>query len=143
LKLFLLISFLLAASILSACSTASGVLAINNAWARSTQMGQNGAIYFVIENGTNEDDTLLSAYTDIASSTEIHMSMMDDQGVMSMQMQEAVQIPAEENIAFKTGGLHIMLISLNRDLKVGGTFTLTLQFEKAGEIPVLVEVKEQ
>lgn len=142
-KIFLLISFLLAASILSACSAASGALDINSAWARSSQMGQNGAIYFVIENGTNEDDTLISAHTDIASSTEIHMSMMDDQDVMSMQMQEAVQTPAGETVAFKTGGLHIMLISLNRDLKVGDTFTLTLQFQKAGEISLLVEVKEQ
>lgn len=75
-------------------------------------MGQNGAIYFVVENGTNEDDTLLSAYTDIASSAEIHMSMMDDQSVMSMQMQEAVQIPAGDSVTFKPGGLHIMLVDL-------------------------------
>ena len=68
--------------------------------------------------------------------------MMDANGVMSMQPQESVPVPAQGTVEFKAGGLHVMLINLNRDLKVGDTFTVTLNFQNAGEITVDVTVKE-
>lgn len=129
--------------LLSACAPSSGVLAINDTWARSAFTGDNGAVYFVIENGTDKADALISASTDVASSAETHMTMVNSQDVVTMQMQDAVQVPAGEDIPFEPGGLHIMLVNLTRDLKVGDTITLTLQFEKAGEITLQVEVKEQ
>ena len=134
---------IIAVILLSACAPSSGALTVNETWARPASKGENGAVYFVIQNDTASDDALISASTDIASPAEAHMSMMDDQGVLSMKMQEAVQVPAGESIAFKPGGLHIMLIDLKQDLKVGDTFTLILRFEKAGGITVQVEVKEQ
>lgn len=137
-----LLFILLAVANLSACAPASGTLTISDAWARPASKGENGAVYFVIQNNTASDDALINASTDIASTTEAHMSMMNDQGVASMQMQEAAMVPAGENTAFKPGGLHIMMVSLKQDLKVGDTFILTLQFEKAAEISLLVEVKE-
>jgi copper(I)-binding protein len=134
---------IIVAMLLSACAPSHGVLAVNETWARPASKGENGAVYFVIQNDTASEDALLSASTDIASASEAHMSMMNDQGVASMQMQDAVQIPASDSVTFKPGGLHIMLVGLKQDLKVGDTFTLTLQFEKAGETTVQVEVKEQ
>jgi len=134
---------LFTAILLAACGKASGEMTIHDVWARPALAGNNGAVYFVIENGTNSDDALLSATTDIASATEVHMSMADGNGVMSMQMQEAVSVPARDQVEFKPGGLHIMLVELTKDLNAGDTFTLTLNFEKAGEIALQVEVKEQ
>ena len=134
---------IIAVIFLSACAPSSGALTVNETWARPASKGENGAAYFVIENGTDVDDALVSASTDIASTAEAHMSMVSDQGMASMQMQEAVQIPAGEDLPFKPGGLHIMLVDLKQDLKIGDTFTFTLQFEKAGKITVQVEVKEQ
>ncbi len=140
-KLFFVILF--TAILLAACGKASGEMTIRDVWARPALAGNNGAVYFVIENGTNADDTLLNAAADIASATEVHMSMADGNGVMSMQMQEAVSVPARDQVEFKPGGLHIMLVELTKDLNVGDTFALTLNFEKAGEIVLQVEVKEQ
>ena len=137
--LFILLTFVN----LSACTQASSTLTVTDAWARPAFKSDNGAVYFVIENGTAETDALFSASTDIASSAEVHISMVSDQGVASMQMQEAVQVPAGEDIPFKPGGLHIMLVNLNRDLKVGDTITLTLNFKEAGSVTVEVPVKEQ
>ncbi|MEW5829058.1 MAG: copper chaperone PCu(A)C [Chloroflexota bacterium] len=133
---------LLTIFLLSACGT-TGEFKVMDAWARPAASGENGAVYFIISNATDTDDILLSASTDVASAAEVHMSMMDDNGVMSMQMQGSVQVSSGESVTFKPGGLHIMLIGLNRELKVGDTFILTLQFEKAGEIAVQVEVREQ
>ena len=134
---------IIAVILLSACAPSSGALTVNETWARPASIGENGAVYFVIQNETTSDDALISVSTDIASTAEAHMSMLNDQGVASMQMQEAVMVPAGESVTFKPGGLHIMLVDLKQDLKIGDTFTLILQFEKAGEITVQVEVREQ
>lgn len=133
---------ILAVVLLSACAPASEALIVNEAWARPAFTGENGAAYFVIENGTASDDTLLSVSSDIASATEVHMSMMDGNGVMSMQMQEAVAVPAKGKVEFKAGGLHVMFVTLNRDLKVGDTITLILTFEDAGNFVIEVPVTE-
>ncbi len=139
-----LISALLLVSLLvSACGGSSGKLTIRDAWARPASAGENGAAYFVIENGTTADDTLLSVSSDIAAATEVHMSMADDNGVMSMQMQESIPVHARGQVEFKPGGLHVMFVSLTKDLKVGDTITLTLNFEKTGSMTIEVTVKEQ
>ena len=128
--------------IFSACAPSNSALTVQNAWARPASAGENGAAYFVIENGTASDDTMLSVSSDIAEATEIHMSMMDGNGVMSMQMQEAVAVPAKGKVEFKTGGLHVMFVTLNRDLKLGDTITLTLTFKEAGNLVIEVPVTE-
>ena len=133
---------LLATMLVSACWAASGDLTIQDAWARPAQTGENGAAYFIIENETLSDDTLMSVSSDIATAAEVHMSMGDANGVMSMQMQEAVAIPAGESVDFKPGGLHVMLVNLTRDLKPGDTITLTLNFKETGNVVVEVQVKE-
>lgn len=138
-----LISVLLFATLLvSACDSPVGELTIQDAWARPANTGENGAAYFIIENGTASDDTLMSVSSDIATAAEVHMSMADANGVMSMQMQEAVTLPAGEPVEFKPGGLHVMLVNLTRDLKPGETITLTLNFKETGYVVVEVLVRE-
>ncbi|MDP1716006.1 MAG: copper chaperone PCu(A)C [Anaerolineales bacterium] len=138
------ISLLLLATLLvNACGSFSAELTVQDAWARPANAGENGAAYFIIENGSNIDDTLLSVSSDIAAATEVHMSMVDGNGVMSMQMQEAVIVPAKDKVEFKPGGLHVMFVSLTRDLKTGDTITLTLDFKEAGSLTIQVPVRAQ
>lgn len=138
----LLLTILLPALLISACGF-SRELTILDPWARPAGAGENGAVYFIISNATNTDDTLLSVSTDLASAAEIHMSMKDSNDVMSMQMQDSLPVPAQQEIIFKPGGLHVMLIGLNRDLTIGETISLTLNFEKADSITIEVPVEEQ
>ena len=130
------------AVLFSACSSSSGVLTVQDAWARPAAIGENAAAYFTIENGTSSSDALLSVSSDIAAAAELHMSMTRDNDVMSMEMQESVQIPGGDQVEFKPGGLHVMLVDLNRDLKVGDTVALTLSFRNAGNVTIDVFVKE-
>lgn len=141
-KTKLISALLLTALMVAACGGASGELTVKDAWARPASAGENGAAYFVIENGSAEDDTLLGASSEIAAATEVHMSMMMDGGVMSMQPQESVPAPANSKVEFKPGGLHVMFVSLTQDLKVGDTITLTLNFKEAGTFTVEVPIKE-
>ena len=131
----------LAALLVGACAT-TGEFKVMDAWARPAASGDNGAVYFIISNATDTDDILLSASADVASAAEVHMSMMDGNGVMSMQMQEALAIPAQQEIIFEPGGLHVMLVGLTQDLKLGDTITLILNFKEAGSLTIEVPVRE-
>ena len=141
-KLKLIFAVLLTTLIVAACGGASGELTVKDAWARPASAGENGAAYFVIENGTAAGDTLLSVSSEIASATEVHMSMGDDNGVMSMQMQESIPVPAKDTVKFEPGGLHVMLIGLKQELKIGDEFELTLHFKNHADITLKVIVKE-
>jgi hypothetical protein len=131
-------------SLLAACQPSritSGVMDVRNAWARPASTGDNGAVYFVIENGTAQDDVLLSAEADVATAVELHLSQMDGDH-MSMHQQEQVVLPAGEAVEFSPGGLHIMLVGLMRDLTNGETFEIRLEFARATGQTVTVTVKD-
>lgn len=143
-------------------------LRVMDAWARPGMQGGNTAIYFDVNNPTDEADTLLNARADVSAAVELHLSMMvspeeaaamgngermgndsmgesDDQMgddmVMVMQQQNSVAIPGDETTHFEPGGLHVMVIGLDETLEEGATIPLTLVFEKAGEISLDVPVR--
>ena len=132
--------------LMTACSSVQ--LKIKDSWARPARTGENSAAYFTIRNQTFVKDKLLSAGSGIADAVEIHKTMAmpsaGDNSSQPMQMvpQESVEIGVLANVNFEPGGLHIMFINLNQDLKIGDTFELILNFEKAGEIKIEVPVKQ-
>jgi copper(I)-binding protein len=153
-------STILCILILSACiGTPSGaMIEVQDAWARAVtgvenmgessqssdqkqpSMGMNGAVYMVLRNNGDAEDKLLYIKGDIAQSIELHISEMKD-GIMSMHPVDGVEVPPKEQVEFKPGGLHVMLIGLRRDLNPGDQINLVLVFEKNGEIPITVEVR--
>lgn len=135
---FILLLILL---ITSACGNSDGI-AVLDAWARPGFRGDNSAVYLTINNQTNQSDGLIGASSDVAGGTEIHLSSMDAAGTMTMERQDLVVIPAKDSIELAPGGLHIMLVILGKDLSVGDTFPVTLEFQRAGDITIEVEVRQ-
>ncbi len=134
-----LLGLLLAAG----CGPGHESLAVVEAWARPALAGENGAVYFIIVNPSGKADRLIAAAGDVAGRVEIHLSRAGENGVMMMEEQEAVLIDPGSEVLFAPGGLHIMLIGLARDLPVGETFPLRLQFENGGEIQLEVPIEER
>jgi copper(I)-binding protein len=130
---------------LSACGTGSTTgsgITVSDAWVRNPPISdQPGAAYLVIQNN-GPADKLLSVTSDIAQTSELHESM-ESSGMMQMSPVPNIPIPANGKVELKPGGLHVMLIGLNRELKVGDKVQLTLNFEKAGKISVAADVREQ
>ena len=138
------LNILVAAVILitaSACSNAQGALEVKDSWARPGLVGGNTGVFFTIYNGSGSEDQLLSAASDVAAFVEIHKTVMEND-VMMMKPQSSVSIPPGDEVIFKPGDLHVMLIDLNSDLKVGDEFQVSLEFENAGEIQLNVMVRE-
>jgi copper(I)-binding protein len=115
-------------------------LEVNNAWARATAGKQDtGVAYATIQSPTA--DRLVSASTPVAKKAELHTMSMRDM-VMKMRPLAGLGIPAEQPVTLKPGGEHIMLLGLNHPLRVGQSFPLTLDFEKAGPRTVTVTVEK-
>lgn len=131
---------LLAVALLAATAAqAQNAPKVEKAWARPTVAGQAGGGGFLTISGGAAADRLLSASAGIAKAVEIHKMEMDG-NVMRMRPVDAIDVPAGGTVELKPGGLHIMFVGLNKTLKAGDRFPLTLKFEKAGEQKVDVLV---
>ena len=125
----------------SACGGRDEVV-LQDAWARPGFKGDNSAVYLTIMNPTDLRDGLIGATSDVAAVTEIHLSRMDDTGTMTMERQDLIIIPPDGSAELSPGGLHVMLANLMKDLSVDDTFPITLEFQRAGDITIEVEVKQ-
>ena len=101
------------------------------------------AAYITIKNTGKTDDKLMGVTTDIAKTAEIHNSVLDDKGVMTMSLVDSVVIPAGQSVSLKPHGLHIMLMGMKQTLNIGDTIPLILHFEKTGSKMVSFPVKTQ
>jgi copper(I)-binding protein len=128
-------------AILSACSQ-SETIKTNSPWARQGKIDGNSAVYFILENNTKQDDRLIRVESSVTETSELHLTKMSSDNTMMMMPQESVAIPAGSKVNFEPGGYHVMLLNLKKDLKIGDSIKITLNFEKAGRIELEVPVKE-
>lgn len=115
---------------------------IADAYARSASpMAKSGAAFLVIRNADATADRLIGAQSDAAARTELHTHLDDGNGVMRMvHVEEGFELPADGEITMVRGGKHVMLMGLTSPMEQGGTVTVTLTFENAGDIVVEVPV---
>ena len=133
-------ALLLAAGIAGAHEFKAGAVVIGHPYARATAAGQTvGGGFFKLEN-KGSADRLLSASAKVSGSVEIHEMKMEGD-VMRMRQVDSIALPAGQTVELKPGGLHIMFIGLKAPLKAGARFPMTLRFEKAGEVEVMVNVE--
>ena len=135
-----LVSVLTIIVILSGCvAPATEGVEVRAAWARPAAQGGNGAVYFVIR--SSEADELVGVVSDVAEAVEMHESTMNED-VMEMRQLVSVPLQAGGEVVFEPGGLHIMLVGLKQDLKLGDEFEITLQFRNHEDIQLGVPVQD-
>lgn len=120
-----------------------GELHVTHPYARPTTAGiQNGAAWFGVKNAGAQDDRVVGVQSDVAEHAEIHdMAMEND--VMRMFRVDGIRVPAGQSVKLGEGNkLHVMLLGLKQPLQVGDKFTLTIEFEHAGKLPVEVWVEQ-
>ncbi len=108
--------------------------------AMSSMIGTTGAAFMTIKNSGKQADKLVAVASDVADAVEIHLSEMKDD-VMTMRQVDGVDVPAGGEAVLQPGSYHIMLIGLKRELAVGEKVSLTLTFEKAGQMDIEAEVR--
>ena len=115
---------------------------VSDAWSRPTPAGTTtNAVYMRLQ--ADNDDALVAVSVDpsVASMAMAHETATDDE-MMSMDHAMAIELPADDEVAFEPGGLHVMLEGLAAPLVDGDTFSLTLDFVQADDEVVEVDVRE-
>jgi copper(I)-binding protein len=126
--------------LLSACG-APGDIEIHSPWVRPTAQGENAAVYLTIHNHSANPDELIGASSNMADMVEIHESKMVND-VMQMNMLKSVPVAAGEEVVFMPGGLHIMLVNVKQELKLGDHVGVILHFKNHADIVVDVQVDD-
>lgn len=120
----------------------AGDLVITQAWSRATPGGAKvGGGYLTIENKGSAPDRLLGGSSDIAAKVQVHEMSMNN-GVMTMRpVDGGLVIEPGKTVKLTPGGFHLMLLDLKGPLKQGEKLPITLEFEKAGKVSVVLDVQ--
>ena len=118
----------------------AGDLHIDHPWTRAAGANANGAGFMTIRNRGTEPDRLLAASTPAARVVELHTHIREGE-VMRMRPVQDIPIPPGQTVRLRPGGLHVMLIGLTEPLRPGTEVPLTLRFERAGEVRVMLAVE--
>ncbi len=139
-KIWMLLGTLLFSPLANA-NSADGAIEIKDAWVRSMPEGiPNTAAFFEINNTLPKTVTLVGVSTPIAKQSEIHETIQ--QGPFTtMNEVKKVTIPAKESVGLKPGGLHVMLVGLEKPLEEGQTIPLTLTFQDGTKVKVDAKIK--
>ncbi|MFP9136280.1 copper chaperone PCu(A)C [Devosia sp. XGJD_8] len=119
-----------------------GPINISLPFTRATLPGAPvGGGFLTIENTGTEADRLISATSTVAGDTQIHEMAMDGDVMKMRQLVDGLEIPAGETVVLAPGGFHIMFMGLKQAFVEGETVAVTLTFEKAGSVEVLLPVE--
>lgn len=117
----------------------AGDLVILHPWTRAAGQNGTGAGFLAIANQGSAADRLVGASSPVARVTEIHTHMREGD-VLRMRPVPAVDIPAGQTVTLQPGGFHLMLIGLKEPLIQDRTVPVTLRFERAGEVQVMLSI---
>ena len=120
-----------------------GSLEIDQPWTRATApTAKTGGGFLTITNKGTTPDRLIAARSTVADKVEIHEMKMDGNVMRMRELEKGLEVPPGATIALKPGGYHIMFMELKAPLAKDAKIPVTLVFEKAGSIDVMMNVQE-
>lgn len=138
------VRFVLALATFVTCSAAfaGGHVMIGDPYVRAVPPGQpNSAAFMTLMNHGDKARSIVEAKSPAAKVVELHTHTMEG-GMMKMRRIDKIDIPAQGSTVLEPGGLHVMLIGLAQDLKVGGKVAVTLVFANGDEEKVEAPVRK-
>ncbi|WP_434174860.1 copper chaperone PCu(A)C [Brachybacterium conglomeratum] len=122
--------------------TSAEGLTLVDPWVKAAEEGMTSA-FGTLTNDTGRDLQLIAASTPSAGMVELHETVGDGSGGMSMQEKEGgFPIPDGGELVLEPGGDHLMLMDLSAPLQPGDEVELTLQCEDGTELVVTATVKD-
>ena len=129
-------------SIVSIAAVFGADIEIEGAYARASIPNvPNSAAFFVIKNNSDKDIAITSANSDVAEKNELHTHIKENK-MMKMMKIEKLVVPAKSSLELKSGGDHVMLIGLKKELKAGDEINLELSFSDGDKKNIKVPVKD-
>jgi copper(I)-binding protein len=135
------LSTLLASALVSGAALAQ--VTVLDPWIRATVPAQTSSGAYM-QLSSKQDARLVGVRTPVAGNAQLHQMEMQGQS-MKMHEVDAVNLPAGKVVDLASGGYHVMLSDLKRQLKEGEKVPLTLVVEdakhKRSDVTVDVPVK--
>ena len=129
-------------SIVSIAAVFGADIEIEGAYARASIPNvPNSAAFFVIKNNSDKDIAITSANSDAAQKNELHTHIKENQMLKMMKIEKLV-VPAKSSLELKSGGDHVMLMGLKKELKAGDEISLELSFSDGDKKSIKVPVKD-
>ena len=129
-------------SIISIAAVFGADVEIDGAYARASIPNvPNLAAFFVIKNNSDKDIAITSANSDAAQKNELHTHIKENK-MMKMMKIEKLVVPAKSSLELKSGGDHVMLMGLKKELKAGDEINLELSFSDGDKKSIKVPVKD-
>ncbi len=127
---------------LTVWAAGTGRISVADAWAGPAGgVGGTMAAYMTIANRGREADVLKRVRTANAKAVEISRPAMTSNGVMQMlTIEGGLPIEAGASLVFAPGGTHLRLVGLKDVPDAGEDILLTLEFDRAGPVDVVVPV---
>lgn len=129
-----------AASAVNTAPYTSAKLTVRDAWARPARKGATGAVYLTLDNIGGLPIRIVEITTPTARAVEAHETMQHG-GMAHMQPVKALDVPARGRLAMKPGGVHLMLVDLQRTLAVGDKVALTLRTSDGATVMLTATVR--
>lgn len=117
----------LAGSLLSVSAFAQ--VSVSEPWIRATVPAQKVTGAFMRVQAA-KPARLVGVQTEVAGRAELHEMAMEGQ-TMRMRRVDGIELPAGKPVDLASGGYHIMLMDLKRQVKEGESVELTLQVQDA------------
>lgn len=131
------------ASVASAHDYKIGSLEIDQPWTRATPpTARAGGGFLTITNKGTTPDRLVAVRSPASEKAEVHEMKMDGSVMRMRALENGLEIPPGATVALKPGGYHIMLMGLKAPFAKDTKIPVTLVFEKAGSIDVVLTVQE-
>ncbi len=99
------------------------------------------AAFMTIKNTSAAADRLTGVSVDFGEAS-LHETKIEGD-VMKMDAILGVDIPAGQMVELRSGSYHIMFMNITKELKVGNSVNILLNFEKAGKVTVPVKVTDK
>jgi copper(I)-binding protein len=125
-----------------ATAQTAGNLTIEQPFSRATPGGAKvGGGYMTIVNKGTSADKLVAAASPAAERVEIHEMSMQGSVMKMQELPNGLPIDAGKTVSLAPGGYHLMMMGLKAPLKQGDKVPVTLTFEKAGKVDVMLDVR--
>jgi hypothetical protein len=138
---FLVLALTAVVGVVDAHEYSGAGLKVVHPWTRATPPGATTAVgYLKVTNTGAVPVQIVGGSTPAAARVEIH-SMSMDGGVMRMRPVPSLDIAPGATVELKAGGLHLMLIGLNRPLMPEEMVPLTLMLAGGGKLSIELYVE--
>lgn len=118
---------------------AQAQVTVTDPWIRAT-VPQARATGAFMQLQSAQDARLVEVRSSVAGVAELHQMSMENH-VMKMSAVAALELPAGKTVPLASGGYHIMLMQLKRQMKEGDLVPLTLVIENKDKKRETIELK--